>query len=149
MKVPVDYRRTIILFIIFDLLFALVIFLSCFKLFVTPNWGVVQIVIIAVYVFLSGVMLFLSFKRNFYVIESKYLVVVRAFKEMYYCYSDVVYIDEEQSEKRRVLCFFTNKGHTRYLPFDKNGEIYKAMKKRCHNLISKEDFARLYPNVKL
>ena len=68
---------------------------------------------------------------------------------MYYYYNDVVYIDEAQTEKRRVLCFATNKGHARYLPFDKYGEIYKAFKNKCHNLLSQEEFRIRYPNIKL
>ena len=149
MKLPVDRKRTIITFFIADLIFAVLIFLSCFSLFVLQKWGVVQILIIALFVILSVFMLVLSLTRNFYVIESKYLVNVKGTKEMYYHYNDVVYIDKEQSEKRKVLCFYTNKGHARYLPFDQEGKIYDAMCKRCHNLLSEEEFRSQYPNAKL
>jgi len=94
-------------------------------------------------------MLVLSLTRNFYVIENKYLVNVKGTKEMYYYYTDVVYIDKAQSEKKRVLIFFTNKGHSRYLPFDKEGKIYDAMINKCRNLLSEEEFHKRYPNVKL
>lgn len=149
MKVKVDIKRTIGLFIIVDLIFAALLFLSCINLFLFTKFGVIQILVILVYVGVSILMLVLSLKRNFYVIESKYLVVVRSFKEMYYHYSDVVYIEKEKSEKKKVLCFVTNKGHARYLPFDAKGEIYKVMLKRCNNLLSKEDFEKRFPNVKL
>ena len=149
MKVKVDIKRTIGLFIIVDLIFAALLFLSCINLFLFTKFGVIQILVILVYVGVSILMLVLSLKRNFYVIESKYLVVVRSFKEMYYHYSDVVYIDKEKSEKKKVLSFVTNKGHARYLPFDAKGEIYKVMLKRCNNLLSKEDFEKRFPNVKL
>ena len=149
MKVTVDIRRTIVIFLIMDLIFAALLFLSCFNLFIFTKWGVWQILIIVLFVVVSITMLVLSLKRNFYVIENKYLVAVRGFKEMYYYYNDVVYIDKEQSERRRILCFYTNKGHTRYLPFDRHGEIYKTMLKRCHNLLDQETFERNYPNVKI
>ena len=149
MKVPVDRRRTILIFIIADLLFAVAIFLSCMTLFLFQRWGVIQILIIILYVLTSIGMLVLSLVRNFYVIENKYLVQVRAFKEAYYHYNDVVYIDKEQSEKKRTLVFYTNKGHVRYLAFDRNGEIYQAMLKKCNNLLSKEEFKKRYPNVKM
>ena len=149
MKLPVDRKRTLIIFAIADLILAVLLFLSCFNIFVFQEWGVIQILIIALFVVLSVVMLVLSLKRNFYVIESKYLVTVKGFKEMYYYYSDVVYIDKVQSEKRRILCFYTNKGHTRYLPFDKNGKIYTTMCNKCHNTLSEEEFHIKYPNVKL
>ena len=149
MKVTVDIKRTLTIFIIVDLVFAALLFLSCINLFLFTKFGVLQVLIILLYVGVSIIMLVLSLKRNFYVIESKYIVAVRGFKNMYYHFNDVVYIDKAQSEKKRVLCFYTNKGHTRYLPFDKNGEIYKAMLKKCHNLLDDEQFKTKYPNVKL
>ena len=149
MKLPVDRKRTIIIFVIADLIFAALLFVSCINLFLFQKWGVVQIIIIAIYVFISVFMLVLSLTRNFYVIESKYLVVVKGTKEMQYFYNDVVYIDNEQSEKRKILCFFTNKGHARYLPFDKEGKIYKTFCNKCHNLLSKEEVMMRYPNNKL
>ena len=149
MKVNVDIKRTLKLFVIMDLLFAGLLFLSCINLFLFTKFGPVQIIVISIYVLMSILMLVLSIKRNFYVIENKYIVAVRSFKNMYYHYNDVVYIDKAQSEKKRILCFYTNKGHVRYLPFDAKGEIYKAMIKKCHNLLSDEEFKQKYPNVKL
>lgn len=149
MKVTVDIKRTLTIFFIVDIIFAILLFLSCINLFLFTKFGVLQVLIILLYVGVSIIMLVFSLKRNFYVIENKYLVAVRGFKNMYYHYNDVVYIDKEQSEKKRVLCFYTNKGHVRYLPFDKNGEIYKTMLKRCHNLLDDEQFKAKYPNVKL
>ena len=149
MKVPVDRRRTILIFIIADLLFAVALFLSCMQLFLFQRWGVIQILIIILYVGTSIGMLLLALLRNFYVIESKFLVQVRAFKEAYFYYNDVVYVDKEQAEKKRTLAFYTNKGQVKYLPFDRNGEIYKVMLKRCNNLIDKEEFKKRHPNVKI
>ena len=149
MKFPVDRKRTIITFIVADLIFAVLLFVSCIYLFLFQKWGVYQWLIIALYVVISIFMLVLSLTRNFYVIESKYLVVVKGNKNMYYYYTDVVYIDKVQSEKKRVLTFCTNKGHSRYLPFDKEGKIYETMINKCHNLLSEEEFRNRFPNVKL
>ena len=149
MKVPVDRKRTIITFVIADLIFAVFLFVSCIYLFLFQSWGVTQWLVIGLFVIISIFMLVLSLTRNFYVIESKYLVVVKGNKEMYYHYEDVVYIDREHSEKKRVLTFYTNKGHARYLPFDKEGKIYNTMINKCHNVITKEEFHTQYPNVKL
>ena len=149
MKLPVDRKRTIITFIIADILFAALLFLSCINLFLFQKWNAIQFAIIGVFVIVSVLMLVLSLTRNFYVIESKYLVVVKVNKEMHYYYTDVVYIDKEQSERRKVLCFYTRQGHTRYLPFDKEGKIYTTFLNKCHNVINKEDFEKNYPNVKI
>ena len=149
MKVPVDRKRTLITFAIADLIFAALLFVSCINLFLFQQWGVIQFVIIGLFVFFSVFMLVLSLTRNFYVIESKYLVVVKAFKETVYNYADVVYIDKEQSEKKRVLTFYTRFGHARYLTFDKHGEIYTTFLKKCRNVLDKDQFKEKYPNVKL
>ena len=100
MKLPVDRKRTIITFIIADLAFAVLLFLSCINLFVFQKWSAVQFSIIGVFVFISIFMLVLSLTRNFYVIESKYLVVIKGTREMIYNYTDVVYIDKEQTERK-------------------------------------------------
>ena len=149
MKLPVDRKRTIITFLIVDLIFAVLLFASSFWVFLFEKWGIYQWLIIALFVVVSIIMLVLSLTRNFYVIENKYLVVVKGSKNMYYYYTDVVYIDRARSERKRVLTFYTNKGHSRYLPFDKNGKIYETMIKKCHNLLSDEEFHSRYPNVKL
>ena len=149
MKVPVDRKRTIITFIIADLIFAVLLFVSCINLFLFQKWTAIQFVLIGLFVVLSVVMLVLSLTRNYYVIESKYIVVVKGHKEMVYSYADVVYIDTVQSEKKKVLTFCTSKGHARYLPFDKNGQIYTTFLKKCKNLLSEEEFKNKYPNAKL
>ena len=149
MRLPVDRKRTIITFIIADLVFAALLFVSCINLFLFQKWNAIQIAIIAVFVVISVLMLVLSLTRNYYVIESKFLVVVKGKKEMFYHYADVVYIDKQQTEKRKVLCFYTRQGHTRYLPFDKEGKIYAAFLNKCHNVLEKEEFERKYPNVKI
>lgn len=149
MRLPVDRKRTIITFIIADLIFAALLFVSCINLFLFQKWNAIQIAIIAVFVVISVLMLVLSLTRNYYVIESKFLVVVKGKKEMFYHYADVVYIDKQQTEKRKVLCFYTRQGHTRYLPFDKDGKIYTAFLNKCHNVLEKEEFERKYPNVKI
>ena len=149
MKLPVDRKRTIITFVIADIIFAALLFLSCINLFLFQKWNAIQFAIIGVFVIVSVLMLVLSLTRNFYVIESKYLVVVKVNKEMHYYYTDVVYIDKEQSERRKVLCFYTRQGHTRYLPFDKEGKIYTTFLNKCHNAIDKEGFKKNYPNVKI
>jgi hypothetical protein len=149
MKLPVDRKRTIIIFIIADLVFAALLFVSCISIFLFQKWGVLHFLIIGMFVAVSVFMLVLSLTRNFYVVESKYLVVVKAFKETVYNYADVVYIDKKQSEKRKVLAFYTRFGHSRYLPFDKHGEIYATFLKKCHNLLEEDQFKAKYPNAKL
>ena len=149
MKLVVDRKRTFITFVIADLVFAVLLFLSCINLFFFQKFGATQIVIIALFVFISIFMLVLSLVRNFYVVEPKYLVVVKGTRVMNYDYSDVVYIDEETSKRKKTVTFCTNKGHVRYLPFDKEGKIYDVMVSKCKNRLELDEFRRRYPNAKI
>ena len=149
MKLPVDRKRTLKIFFIADIAFGIMLFLSCMNLFIFQRWNATQTIIVILYAVISVFMLILSLTRNFYVIEKKYLVVVKGTKNMFYNYEDVVYIDKLQSEKKKTLTFCTKQGHVRYLPFDKDGEIYKAFLKNCHNLMEKDDFIKQYPKVDL
>ena len=85
----------------------------------------------------------------YYEVNKKYVEVTKYGKKTVYNYADVVYIDEEKSEKKKVVHFYTNKGHARYITFDQKGLLYKTMLANCKNRLSKEDFEATYPNVKL
>ena len=149
MKLVVDRKRTFITFVIADLIFAVLLFVSCINLFCFQKFGATQIVVIALFVFISIFMLVLSLVRNFYVVEPKYLVVVKGTRVMNFDYSDVVYIDEETSKRKKTVTFCTNKGHVRYLPFDKDGKIYDVMVSKCKNRLEFDEFRRRYPNAKI
>ena len=149
MKLPVDRKRTLKIFFIADAAFAVLLFLSCMNLFIFQKWNVTQIIIIALFVIISVFMLILSLTRNFYVIEKKYLVVVKGNKEYHYNYDDVVYIDKEQTERKKTLSFCMKEGIARYLPFDKDGKIYATFLNKCHNLMEYQEFRSKYPKVKL
>lgn len=149
MKIVVDRKRTFITFLIADLIFGVLLFLSCINLFFFQDFGAVQVVIICLFVFISIFMLVLSLVRNFYVVEPKYLVVVKGTRVMNYDYSDVVYIDEETSKRKKTVYFCTNKGLVRYLPFDKDGKILNIMVSKCKNRLELDEFRRRYPNAKI
>lgn len=149
MKLPVDKKRTIITFLIADLVFAVCIFISCINIFLFQDFGVVQICIIGIFVFFSTFMLIMSLTRNYYHLESKSVIVVKGTKVSNYNYADVVYIDKEQSERKRTVVFVTNLGHVRYLPFDKNGKIYDSFLNKCHNLVELDELQSRFPKVKL
>lgn len=98
----------------------------------------------------SGIILIIVTPLNiYYEVNRKYVVVTKYGKKLTYNYSDVVYIDEEKSKKKKVIHFYTNKGHARYLTFDQKDLLYPTMLANCKNRISKEEFTINYPNVKL
>lgn len=149
MKVRVPFWRTLISFAIATLILAVAFFFLFSGLFLRSNWDWRQPTIIGSVIVFSIVFLLMSIKRNYYVVNRKYVTVVRGRRELVYYYSDIVYIDEKQSEKKKTICFYTNKGHARYLQFDKDNVLYKAMLAGSKNRLTDEEFKERYPNVKL
>ncbi|MGM9873826.1 MAG: hypothetical protein ACI31G_02755 [Bacilli bacterium] len=124
------------------------IFLIFFKLFITWPWDFKQPLIIAVWLISGIIFTIFSIKGTHYLVTKKYLQVTRGKKEYIYFYSDIIYIDKEYSEKKKCICFVTNKGHVRYVNFDKEGIVYKTMIEGVKNLISKEEVKEKFPKIK-
>ena len=151
MKVRIPLWKTILLLIAVSLLAAGAMFGMSFNLFLKPikDWSAGAWVIIAVWFVLTVLLFVLALTTSYYEVNKKYVVVRRGTKRIIYYYSDVVYIDEQESIKHKTVSFYTNKGHVRYLPFDSKGVLYKVMLSQCKNRLTKEEFERRYPKVKI
>ena len=130
---------------------AAIIFGITFNFFIKPikDWNWVPYTIIGIWAALSIGLIVLTFVFSYYEVYKKYVTVKRAGKSLIYYYSDVVYIDEKQSEKSKMVCFYTKQGHSRYLMFDSKGILYKVMLANCKNRLTEEEFKERYPKVKL
>ena len=67
---------------------------------------------------------------------------------MEYFWSDIIYIDQEFSKKKKMFLFYTKDGREHYLAFDKEGLIFSKALEKCH-LMDKEEFKRKFPNKKI
>lgn len=149
MKVYPLLRKTMVMLIASVLFVGVLIFLMFMNTFLTWPWDWKQWLIIGLWA-LSGIALMVITPFNiFYEVNKKYVEVTKYGKKTIYYYADVVYIDEEKSEKKKVVHFYTNKGHARYITFDQKGLLYKTMLANCKNRLSKEEFEINYPNIKL
>ena len=148
MKVYQNPLRMTITFIIASLFCALLIFSFLFPIFLDWPWDFRQYLIIALWLVSSVVFYIISIKFNFYIIESKCIIVQRYKKTMYYYYNDIVYIDEEYSKKHKMVLFVTNKKDVRYMVFDRKQEIYKTLLNKCHNLLTYEQLIAKYGEIK-
>ena len=108
-----------------------------------------DMIILAVAIALTVAASIMLSAKNYYVITKDSLVHHRMYDELYYNYKDILYIDEEYTHKKETLLFYTNKGDQRFLVLDKEHKIYDALKSNCKNLISREEFHRKFPKVKL
>lgn len=117
--------------------------------FLTLPWNFIPYLIIAVWL-IGGVILYIfTIKYNYYILHKKYFIVKKYNKELTYNFSEIIYIDEEQSEKSKTICFVTDKQHVRYLSFDKEGVLYQVMLAKCTNRMDKETFFEKHPNIKI
>lgn len=154
MKLRLSLYRMSYTFAIAALIAAVLLFGALFWLFLDPvltghPWTWQQWTVIGVYIASTIFFYVLTIMQNYYVLERKYILVHRFKKEMYYYFSDVVYIDEHYSKKHKMILFVTTRGDVRYLTFDRQGKIYEAMLDRCQNLIDIETLKVRYPNIKL
>lgn len=149
MKLKIRTTLITVTFIVSMLLLGGVVFLIFFKQFTTLPWDFLPYLIISFWLLGAIFFYILTIKMNYYVLHKKYVVVKRYNKELVYNFSDVIYIDEAQSEKKKTIIFVTNKGHERYLIFDKENILYQVMLQKCTNRISKEQLKNKFPNIDL
>ena len=138
--------------LIFAILFA-VTFSACFNVFFLPGeggiyvrpFGLSQGIFIAAFgvLFLATYLMALFGQR--YIIEDKYFIVKRLTKEYQYDYSSIIFLDVEQSKKKKMVIIFTKKSGTKYLLGDKDGKLLETVIKKCPNTMTVEEFRRQYP----
>lgn len=120
-----------------------------FNIFIFQTWTALQPTIIAIFVIAWIILYFLSIKNSYYIVNKSDFEVHKLGKTIVISYSDILYVDEELSNKKKTICLYTTKKDKIYLPFDKNKELYKAILKYSKNRINKESFNQSYPNIKL
>lgn len=96
----------------------------------------------------SVIFALISLTQTYYQINGPVFIHSKMGKVVEYTFNNIIYIDEEFSEKKKMFRFFTKEGREHLLVFDKNGELYKIALKKCP-LISKEEFCRRFPNIKM
>ncbi len=111
-------------------------------------WDWSQWLILGLWLGLSAVFYVISIFSNYYLVSKTEVEVVRWRRKTHYRFDNIIYIDREISERKKIVCFFTRDGLKKYIQFDSKGKLYKIMIKECHNLMSQDEFMIRYPNVK-
>lgn len=148
-KLTVNPWRIIKIFLITFLVFEVIFYVSfqgvngVFWPFDNSFYYYTPILLVA-----SGIFCYISITRTFYVIDGAKFMHSKMGKVIDYTFNNIIYIDEEFSERKKIMRFFTRDGREHLLIFDKNQVLYQTALKKCP-LISKEDFIRRYPNVKM
>lgn len=149
MKLSIRLLKITVTFIISMIVVGVVFFFIFFKQFTTLPWDYLPYLLISIWVVGAVLFYIITIKSSYYVLHKKYVVFRKYGKELIYNFSDVLYIDEEKSLKKKTIIFVTNKGHTRYLIFDKKNVLFNVMIQKCNNRISKEQLLMKFPNVEI
>jgi len=91
---------------------------------------------------------YISITKTYYIIDKQKIQHFKMGKQYEYRWSEIIYIEQEWSKKHKMLLFYLEDGHSRYLAFDKKGVIWEYAMKYAH-LISNEEFRERFPKVKL
>ena len=90
----------------------------------------------------------LSITQTYYQIDGAKFYHYKMGKVTEYTFSNIVYIDEEFSSKKKMMRFFTRDGKEHLLVFDVKGVLYQTSLEKCP-LLSEEEFKRRFPNIKM
>lgn len=149
MKLKIRLLKLTITYLVCMLILGAMFFGMFFQLFIKFPWEPLCYILIAIWL-IGGVLFYiLSITKNYYILSKKYVTVIKYNKQIIYNFSEIIYIDEEKSTKTKTITFVTNKGHPRYLTFDRKNILYRVMLEKCTNRISKEELLRRFPKIDL
>ncbi len=154
MKVKISWWRITWRYVlIFLVLFALAFF-SASSLFFTfgdsgelvpVEWGPAQTIFIAVFVGLFAAIYVLALFGFSYIIEDKFFIVKRMGKEITFDYSNIEFIDINESKRKKMVIFYSKAGKMRYLLGDRDGVLLETLIKKCPKIMTVEEFRRRHP----
>ena len=148
----ITWRFLLVYLIVFAIAFA-----SCFSIFFSiDEYGTVhfnpfggsQIVFLII---AGGLFVFtyiLALIGQSYVIEDKYFTVRRLKKELVFEYKNIIFVDINESKRKKMVILYTQKGGMKYLLGDRDGKLLETIIKKCPNTMSVEEFRRSYPRVR-
>lgn len=145
----ITWRYLLVFAIIFVITFS-----ASFRLFFLPGegglyvrpFGLPQGMFIGAFFILFLVTYLLALLGQKYIIEDKFFIVKRLSKEFQYDYANIIFIDIEQSKKKKMVIIFTKKSGLKYLLGDKEGKLLETVIKKCPKTLTVEEFRRAYPH---
>lgn len=151
MKLKPKPWRLIWRFLLLLLVIIVVIFASSLSLFIDFKtgqfipWDFRQYLIIALMVGIGVVAFIPAITSYWYKIEDKFFIVHKYGKEIEYSYENIIFVNEEVHEKKKMVHFYHKQVKMVYLLTDKDDVLYKTLLKKCKNLLSKEEFYSAHP----
>lgn len=108
-----------------------------------------DLIVLSIWVVLSAIAFYIMLKKNYYVLTNSAIVHHKLSQEVSYSFNNMLYLDEHYSDRHDTILFYLNNGKSVFLTPDKDGLLRKAISKNAKNLISRAEFHRKFPNIKL
>lgn len=115
--------------------------------FIPPLIQDIAILLVGIIISIIGCWLLL--KNNYYEIINSSLVHHKLKAQTIYDFDHVLHIDKEYTLKHKTLLFYNEQGKSLFLVLDKDLELLNIFENRCKKLLSKEEFQKKFPKVKL
>ncbi len=96
-----------------------------------------------------AILTFMGVKYNSYEIHKNHIIHHKGFGKITYEFDSILYIDETYSRKHKTLLFYTDKGDERFLALDKKNILLEKTLERSKKCVSKAEFTKRFPRVKL
>ena len=109
------------------------------------EWTFRQPLIIGIMIALGFSMLIPSLLSYYYIVEDKYFIMKKFGREYEFNYSNIEFIDIEESQKKKMVIFYSPKSKTRYLLGDRDGKLLETLIKKCPPTMSVAEFRRKHP----
>ena len=113
--------------------------------FIVKELGASQIIFISIFAALFLITYIPSLRCFYFVVEDKYFILKRVGKDYQFDYANIEFIDVEESERKGMIIFYSNKAKMRYMLGDKDGMVLKTLIEKCPKVMSKEEFRRRHP----
>lgn len=84
---------------------------------------------------------------HYYKIEKKKFTIKKIFSQEIIYFNDIIYINEKKMNKG-IIVIYDKTGKRHNIVLDKKKQLPIEIRKRCKNLISKDELLKLYPNIK-
>ena len=81
----------------------------------------------------------------YYVVEDKYFLMKKYGKTFEFTYKNIEFIDIDESKRKKMVIFYAPTCGTKYLLGDKKGVLLDTLIKKCHDIMSVEEFRRAHP----
>lgn len=144
---PSPFKMLMIILVI-----GLVFSAASFVISIDWSKGVIKVTDIILPFVLLGISIVFSiftYLRAYYQLDKNGLTQQFLFKKKYFNFSDIEYIDDIRSRKTKTLVFYLKNGRQVMLAMDNSCKLLFEVSNRCSNLVSRSEFLRNHPNVRL